>query len=134
MTKEYVDIIVVDDDPDVGEMFEEIFKNSSYSLEFYARPEDGLKAISEKRPKIAILDFNMPGLTGQEMIVKLSEKLIFKTTSLILISGENFDEMEKIRLMTLGFEKIFQKPFVLSDLIDYVASCIPPEVEDKKTA
>jgi len=134
MSELNVDIIVVDDNPEVGELIQAMLEDEPVSVETFTSSQEALIRITEKKPKIAILDYNMPGLTGQELIVKLSENMVFKDTSIILISGESFSEIEKIRFMTLGFERIFEKPISRQDLLDYVYSVIPKEISKLKVA
>ena len=51
----------------------------------------------------------MPLLNGDDLIVISSQKLQFQHTDFIMITGEEFSDIERMKLMTLGFQYIFKK-------------------------
>jgi CheY-like chemotaxis protein len=107
---ENIDILLIDDSPFMEKVISGLIGDLKLSFHFCSDPEKGLQEVVDFKPKILLLDYNMPGLNGQQVIVKLSEKHIFKDTSVYLLSGEDMDEMQKLRLMTLGFTQLLQKP------------------------
>ena len=104
------ELIIVDDDPFIGKFFADWLKDYSIDYQFYDDPEEGLARIVEQRPKVVILDYNMPIINGHQLIVKLSEEHIFSDSAVFLFTGEQMDEMQIMRMMTLGFEKVLFKP------------------------
>ena len=63
----------------------------------------------ENTYQLAIVDYNMPLLNGDDLIVISSQKLQFQHTDFIMITGEEFSDIERMKLMTLGFQYIFKK-------------------------
>jgi chemotaxis family two-component system response regulator PixG len=117
MSIESVDLVIVDDDPIIGKVLMTMLSGFDLNIHFYDDSVEALPRIVADKPKLVILDYNMPGLDGHQLIVKFSENLIFQTTSVMLFTAEDLSEMEKIKLMTLGFEKIISKPISKSDFI-----------------
>lgn len=103
------DLIIVDDDEFMGKVFSSMLKDHKLNYSFYSDPEKALMAILEHRPKCVLIDFNMPVLNGQDLIVKLSENHIFQHSAIYLITADSLTQMDKVRMMTLGFEKIIDK-------------------------
>jgi DNA-binding response OmpR family regulator len=104
-----LDLIIIDDDKNIGKVFESIFSKTDVSFEIYDCPHEGLQALIEKKPACVVLDYHMPNFRGDEVIVRSSQELLFKYCNFILMTDEEFDEMEKMKLMTLGFQYIFKK-------------------------
>lgn len=104
-----MDVIVIDDDKFMGNVFENLFKQEGISYKLYDNPHEGLEVISKEQPRCAIVDYNMPLLNGDDLIVISSQKLQFQHTDFIMITGEEFSDIERMKLMTLGFQYIFKK-------------------------
>ena len=104
-----MDLIVIDDDKFMVTVFQNLFKDENISYLVVDDPHAGLEIISKEKPKCAIIDYNMPALNGDDLIVISSQKLQFSHTDFIMITGERFTEMDRMRLMTLGFHYIFSK-------------------------
>jgi CheY-like chemotaxis protein len=71
-------ILVVDDEPDVAEMFRQRFRREvrqgTYVLHFAPSGEEALERLSNGvRPELIVIlsDINMPGMSGLEMLPKV---------------------------------------------------------------
>lgn len=125
------EIIFIDDDPFMEKVFEKCFRPYDLSFEFYSCSKEGLAQILKKRPKLVILDYWMPDMTGREIIVTLSEHHIFKTTSIALCTSHELSGMERIEFMTLGFEKVLSKPVKKSDVHELIQEYFPHKTLSK---
>jgi DNA-binding NarL/FixJ family response regulator len=93
MSAARIKVLIVDDHP--------LFRNglraviaASHRLELVGEAGDGeaaLKFILEKKPEVAVLDVNLPGLTGLEVARKLQGKKI--STRLIILTMHKEEEM-----------------------------------------
>jgi len=110
MNGEGIDLVIVDDDPIIGKIFLRMLKDYDLNVHFYNDSIEALPKILADRPRLVVLDYNMPGMDGHQLIVKFSEKHIFQTTSVMLLTAERLNEFDKMKLMTLGFERIIEKP------------------------
>ena len=131
MNGEVMDVIIVDDDKVMQKVFDKIFKDTGLEYEVYHDPHIGHDAIVEKKPACVILDYIMPDIRGDELIVKSSQELLFQHCNFVLVSSEKFDQLGKMKLMTLGFLHIFEKEDLRSDKFVEV---IKELVADKKAA
>jgi len=59
------DVLIVDDDEEYGELVRERLASSSITAEFQHGPFGTLNRIRRDRPKVLILDVNMPAISGQ---------------------------------------------------------------------
>jgi CheY-like chemotaxis protein len=79
-TQQSVLVLVVDDEPDVAELFRQKFRRDlreqRFVMDFAISAKDALARIASivEQPLILILsDINMPGMTGLEMLPKVRE-------------------------------------------------------------
>lgn len=127
--------IVADDHPIFRKGLVEIL-NGTDDLEIVAELPDGMQAyqsIVAKRPDLAILDIEMPGLSGLDVCRKvMSEKSDTKFIVLTMHRDKNFFN-DAMRIGVLGY---LLKDHAISDLINCVKSVlqgqrfVSPDLED----
>lgn len=120
-----VDVILVDDDKIVLKLLKLKFERFGLSVEAYSNPIEGLDKIVEKRPKMAIIDLMMPDMMGSDIAIKLSEKLVFTTTTIYLLTASDLKEQDLFSLSTLGFQKVLKKPFSDQDVQELASEHFP---------
>jgi two-component system, NtrC family, nitrogen regulation response regulator GlnG len=105
-------ILVVDDDPKVCKALEDYFSNE-YRLYVLPDGENAINVIQDIRPDLVILDMNLPGVSGMEVlkeIRKFDEEL-----PVIVITGHVSTE-SAIDSMKEGAYEFITKPFPLEKL------------------
>ena len=115
-----VDIIVIDDDPITLEIIEDMLSSTKYSVLTYDDPSDGLEGIKANKPQLVISDYNMPDFSGQKLLIKVSEALVFGKSTFVLLSAQTFDDSERMLLATCGFTHILTKPISKKKLLELV--------------
>ena len=79
----------------------------------------GLQQAREHRPQIILLDLQLPGMNGDEVLVKLrADPLMARTPVLLLTADATTHSCE--RLLALGATDYLSKPFNLAQLLDKV--------------
>ena len=107
-------IVIVDDDPDLVDLFKEILNKNGYTVWGFTHPIIALKFIenNHKNCNLVISDCQMPLINGFELGKKITE--IDSNIKLILISA--YDDRHE---NTLEF-KFIQKPITINNLIETV--------------
>ena len=118
-------IFLIDDDKFVLKATAKKFRAYDVEVFTFLDPVEALKELVEHKPEIVFLDYNMPGLTGEELIVKVSEVKLFNHCSLYLLSGNDFDENETVKLRTLGFYNVLKKPLDIKTIEDVFNMHLP---------
>jgi two-component system chemotaxis response regulator CheY len=115
-------VYVVDDEPMVGDVVQAILKMGGYESVLFQDPNAAFKAINEANPKPALLltDFQMPQMTGRELIQHCKKAHPLLKT--ILYSG-NVQE-DTVALYPSRPDRFLRKPFTPKTLIDLVASVL----------
>jgi CheY-like chemotaxis protein len=109
-------ILIVDDDPQVLEVLRRFFEKTpdQYAVQTVANGEDAIAALVLEAPDLVLLDLNMPGVDGLEVL-----KHIDRTIPVMIVSG-NIDTTPAEALRR-GVFAYLPKPF---DLV-YVEQLVP---------
>ena len=103
-------IAIVDDDIYIGNMVEEVLKNNGYQvLRAYSGTEI-LLLLSNNKPDLILLDLMMPGLSGEEVLSKISGIPIIVVSAKAEIS-------DKVKLLLGGAVDYITKPFAIEELL-----------------
>lgn len=111
-------IVVVDDEPMVGELVETIFSLEGLDSRVF---QDPVEALGELRkwsgpPALLLTDFRMPGMNGMELIQGVKRQ--FPQLKTVLFSG-NVDESIQNEY-PLRADAFIRKPFYPQILLDTV--------------
>ncbi len=66
-------VLVVDDDPDMRAMLEELLKSCGYHVRAAADGLAALRAFVEENPDVVLLDIRMPGIDGIDVLASIRE-------------------------------------------------------------
>jgi DNA-binding response OmpR family regulator len=109
-------ILIIDDDKAMCQLLEKLFEKK-YNV---VTKNDGMSAmywlVEGNIPDLIITDLDMPNLNGEEFIKNLRKSGYYKDVPFIIITGYNNKE-EKVRIMKLGVQDYFVKPFNPKDLL-----------------
>jgi CheY-like chemotaxis protein len=107
-------IIVVDDEPDVAEMFRQRFRREArqgtYVMHFAASGEEALELLGggiEPGVIVILSDINMPGMDGLQLLGKIKER--FPDLPVMMVTAYGDDERRR-RAGELGASEFLTKP------------------------
>jgi len=111
------EILVIDDDPDVLNLFTEFLKREGFRTASYLDPLAALREIrgNPQRYSLVITDIRMPGISGLEIIKKVSQ--INQEIKVILISAF---ELDGDNLKGIKYEDFIKKPVHLRSLAETI--------------
>jgi DNA-binding NtrC family response regulator len=66
-------IVVIDDEPALGENIERMLRSTGVTVSVYADPAKGLAECLVEPPDLVLLDVRMPGMSGEEVFTRLHE-------------------------------------------------------------
>jgi two-component system, chemotaxis family, chemotaxis protein CheY len=105
-------VLVVDDSTVMRSMIIRILRLSGLSLDQVfeaANGREGLRVLNEKWIDLALVDINMPVMSGEEMIEEVRKSKATADLPIIVVSTEsNIDRVESIRRKNVEF---VHKPF-----------------------
>jgi CheY-like chemotaxis protein len=109
-----VSILIVDDEPDVAELFRQRFRRESrqgtYVLHFAGSGEEALEALEgEIEPELIVIlsDINMPGMDGLTLLQKI--KAQWPDLPVMMVTAYGDDERRR-RAIEYGAAEFITKP------------------------
>jgi two-component system sensor histidine kinase/response regulator len=125
-------VLLADDQNDLRLLTREYLEKSGHSVLAVASGEEALRALRREVFDVVLLDEEMPGMTGTQVLQKIrSEKKQPRDLVVIALTGYN-TETDKQRLFKAGFAAVLGKPFRLdvleAVLADFVAGKTPQAV------
>ena len=108
-------VLVVDDNRDAAESLALLLQTLGATTRVESRGEDALRALSEFRPTLAIVDIGMPGMDGHEVARRIRARPEFDAVSLVALTGWGQPEDRRLS-MQAGFDRHLTKPASLEDL------------------
>jgi len=109
-----VSILVVDDEPDVAELFRQRFRREArqgtYVMHFAGSGETALAQLTEGiEPRLIVLlsDINMPGMDGLQLLREVKQRRPDLPVMMVTAYG---DDERRRRASDLGASEFFTKP------------------------
>jgi DNA-binding response OmpR family regulator len=99
-------LLIVDDDTDILECYKLLFEFEGYRIETVSTPNKAIQRAGEIRFNLAILDYTLPNMRGDELALRLLETN--DSMKLVFISGYND---AKTSILNKGLNiRFFMKP------------------------
>jgi len=114
-------ILVVDDDGPILVLMRNLLKEFGFQAVTAETGRDALMAAREHRPALVLLDKNMPGMTGDEVIRNLRGEPGLDKLPILILSGERLSRAD---LAALGADGAVQKPFDVLVLVEQIRSYV----------
>ena len=106
-------ILVVDDEPNIGEVLYFFASQMGFSSDVTNCGEDALDMICTNDYWAMMCDFHMPGLNGMEIFDKVRELAPELSRKFVLLTGAVFDDTTEIKIAEQNI-KVLTKPFLYS--------------------
>ena len=108
-------ILIIDDDPDIRSMLEDVLKSAQHQTITAADGKEGLTQFLASPTDLVITDMFMPDKDGFETIVELRKQ--FPSTSIIAMTGKDAAVDILSIAQILGAAEVLQKPFTPAQLL-----------------
>lgn len=101
-------VLVVEDEPEVLELYSKMLEEHGFECARAKNGIEGLALAETKKPDIVLLDLRMPEMDGIAMLHELRKKDFGKNTPVIVLSGVD-DEQHVSDAMAAGVLDYFEK-------------------------
>jgi len=116
-----LNILVVDDDKDVCMLLEGALQSAGYNVKSITDPEQTVPALKDKHFHLVVLDLNMPGKSGIEVL----EDIRKTKSDIAVVICTGYPSVETAAtVMRLGGADYVQKPFNLDRFLSAVKNAI----------
>jgi len=115
------DVLVIDDDAAICELIVEVLTDEGYAVRSAADAEAGLLAIEDRIPALLLLDIQLPGRQGDELLRILRAAGHTFPIALITASSQTAESLKD-----MGSVVCVAKPFDIDELLECVARYVQP--------
>jgi two-component system chemotaxis response regulator CheY len=110
-------ILVVDDDQTILTLMRNVLKEFGFEALVAGTGTAAIEAARQRRPDLVLLDKNMPGMTGSEIIKALRRERDLAHVPVVILSGEPLAPAE---IAGMGAAGAIMKPFDVLTLVDQI--------------
>jgi DNA-binding response OmpR family regulator len=107
-------ILVVDDDMPILLLMKNLLREFGFEPVTANSGEKAIAEAKQRTPDLILLDRNMPGMTGDEVLRELRANDTLAAVPILLLTGE---PMSPDEVRALGATGHVMKPFELADLV-----------------
>lgn len=111
-------ILVIDDSKEiVRHLTERVLPTFGYKTLFAYDGQSGLKLIRESNPDLIMLDYNLPEMTGIDVLRQMAQESL--GAPVVLMTGYG-SELSAIEAFRLGAKDYLIKPFTIDEIVDTI--------------
>jgi two-component system alkaline phosphatase synthesis response regulator PhoP len=116
-------MLVADDEIHIVQVVAMKFRNNGFEVVTADNGTDAYKLCCEEKPDIIVTDYQMPGMTGIELVEKLRQRPEFADIPVIILTARDFaiedEQMDKLRIT-----ECMSKPFSPKELLSHVENVL----------
>jgi DNA-binding response OmpR family regulator len=112
-------ILIVDDDARLRRALQLALSSQGHEISGAAGGEEALDFIGRQAPDLVLLDWRMPGMSGQETCRAIRSSS--RVPVIVISSDRSLTEQE---LETAGANAFLPKPFSISDLLAHIHAAL----------
>ena len=114
-------VLIVDDNQSITTMLSDMLDSEDYEIEVAGDGYQAMHKILSFNPILVILDLSMPGMSGQDTLIKIKE--INPNTKVIIASAHDDDQTKKFCLKH-GASYYITKPYEAVDVSNHVKNIL----------
>ena len=117
-------IMVVDDEPPITKVIEDILKPEGYKMVSVSSGEEALDELKKSKPDLILIDFYMPGISGRELCEKIRADSNLKDIKVAFLTAAIFSSSGMKAIDKMNVLDFIKKPFEYKDLIKRIKKVI----------
>ena len=111
-------LIYIEDNQTNLNMIEQLIRKwTEFEFISATTPAAGIEKITETSPDIILLDINLPGMSGYEVLKHLNDNKLIDKSKVFAVTANVMDEDIK-NIKAAGFDEYISKPVDLADLLE----------------
>jgi len=110
----YMRVLLVEDDPMIGEAIHGTLRDASYASDWIKNGQDALNVLTSQHYDLILLDLGLPGKDGLEVLKTIRAKHN-PIPELIITARDGLDD--RIRGLDCGADDYILKPFAMAELL-----------------
>ena len=103
-------VLLVEDEEQLRRVMKDLLEREGYQIVEAADGVSALEQVDRHAPDLILLDLNLPGLDGYEVLSQLRSRPITAEVPVIVLTAKG-DEDNEVRVLKLGADDFLTKPF-----------------------
>ena len=103
-------VLLVDDEESLRMVMKDLLERDGWTVQEAADGMAALAAVDQHAPDIILLDLNLPGLDGYEVLERLRSRGTTRNVPIIVLTAKG-DEDNEVRVLEAGADDFLTKPF-----------------------
>jgi two-component system, OmpR family, response regulator len=116
-------IVIAEDDPLFLSLLTTLFEDEGFTVVPTETGERALAAARRERPRVALLDVKLPGISGYE-VCRALRKEFGDGLPIVFMSGVRREPLDRIAGLLIGGDDYVVKPFDLGELVARVRALL----------
>ena len=126
-------IVVVEDEPDILEVFDYNLTREGFRVVTARDGADGLKKIRQELPDLVVLDLMLPGMDGLEVCRRLRGDDVTRALPVVMVTAKG-EEADIVVGLGMGADDYLVKPFRPRELLARVRAVLRRSQSQTQTA
>jgi two-component system cell cycle response regulator DivK len=118
-------ILIVEDKANSRELLRTVLEQQGYAVEEAQDGEQALTRIRQQAPDLVLMDLNMPGRNGYDVLQEIRNNLKLASLPVVAVTA-NAMPGDRERVLAAGFTGYISKPVALSQLREEVNRLLRP--------
>ncbi len=114
-------ILLIEDTPEILELMSLLLSSAGYEVLEAGTGEEGLELASREHPHLTLLDLELPGMDGLEVLRRLRAEPNLAGHPILALTAAN-TQGERERLLAAGFTGYLAKPVRPRHLLQQIAA------------
>jgi len=124
-------ILIAEDDPFISRMYEIKLQGAGFTVVLKNNGRDALEAIKAQRPDLAMLDINMPELTGFDVLDALQRDGFDLTSMPTIILTNSSELVDRNRARDFGVEYLVKAELTPREVLNIINERLKSSSEEK---
>jgi adenylate cyclase len=119
MNNHNVKILVIEDDEYSRDALAHLLVSEGYEAQSASDGESGLEKAHEIHPDVIVLDLNLPGIDGKQVIEMIRSDGPLKSVPILVVTGDEAKDAQAA--VDLGADGYLTKPVEFDELINAIS-------------
>jgi two-component system cell cycle response regulator DivK len=116
-------VLVVEDDEKSRRLLVDVLAHHGFEVEAVETGEEGLEASRARKPDAVLLDIQLPGINGFEVLWQIRHLAGGKALPILAVTASVMDQDRK-KIMDAGFDAYVPKPVNIRELLQTLSALL----------
>jgi len=116
-------VLVVEDNDKNRKLVRDVLKHKGYEVIEAETGEDGVRLAKERKPRLILMDIQLPGIDGIEALRQIRADETTRGTPIIAVTASALDR-DRQKIMAAGFDGYQSKPLNVREFIGAVEAIL----------